>query len=217
MARCQQVKLSSAKMAQLSAARTALPGSSGPPTSPKKRNVCQLLFESQTRGKPYEGPFRDMLLHPVERTITLDNFLSTHDSIFANGLYQEYKEKLQSAEGVSYQDILQLRLLKNNYYDKSVSHYVGIEKWYELFMELVEIGFHEPNEGDAGIGQQYGHPLSLYTMRRIMTSGRFKRLEERYIEQEGELDNTEEREELQWWSDQLIMLFEEHDYESDRD
>ena len=118
---------------------------------------------------------------------------------------------------MSYQDILQLRLLKNNYYDKSVSHYVGIEKWYELFMELVEIGFHEPNEGDAGIGQQYGHPLSLYTIRRIMTSGRFKRLEERYIEQEGELDNTEEREELQWWSDQLIMLFEEHDYESDRD
>ena len=180
------------------------------------RNICGILREREIYGKPItQTSLRKLDLNSLDGRLDLLHDLDDDNSRLADKVLAEYKEKLTTT-GVSRDEILEMERVERVHRQFLPWRFQAMANWMDFFQKLVTLADRRLR------GERLDSPLtancpidSQRSVQSILRSQRFYWLARTYTRASSD-DESESSDEddsnAEWWCEQLIKLFEQHQY-----
>ena len=177
------------------------------------RNICDILREREIYGKPItQTALRKLDLDSLDGRFALLNDFDDVNSRLADKVLAEYKEKLTTS-GVSRDEVLEMEQVERVHRQFLPWRFQAMGNWMDFFQKLVTLADRrlrgERLDSPLTANCPIGCPRSVQS---ILKSQRFYWLARTYTRASSDDESDEDDSEAEWWCQQLIELFERHQY-----
>ena len=183
-------------------------------SSKVSRNICDILREREIYGKPItQTALRKLDLDSLDGRLALLHDFDDVNSRLADKVLAEYKEKLTTT-GVSRDEVLEMEQVERVHRQFLPWRFQAMGNWMDFFQKLVTLADRrlrgERLDSPLTVNCPIGSPRSVQS---ILKSQRFYWLARTYTRASSDDDESDEdNSNDEWWCEQLIKLFEQHQY-----
>ena len=171
-------------------------------------NICGILREREIYGKPItQTALRKLDLDSLDGRLALLHDFDDVNSRLADKVLAEYKEKLTTT-GVSRDEVLEMEQVERVHRQFLPWRFQAMGNWMDFFRKLVTPDDRRTERLDSPLTANC--PIGCQrSVQSILKSQRFYWLARTYTTSDDESDEDDSNE---WWCEQLIKLFEQHQY-----